>query len=143
MTAVDASPEALALAAENAEATGLAGRVTFLESDWFGRLPAGAGYELIISNPPYLSSEETAAAAPEVRDHEPRRALTAGDGGFADIERIVAGAAGSLAPGGMLALETGIGHRAKLEAALNAAGFARFEALRDLAGRERIFLAWR
>ena len=143
VTAVDASPEALLLAAENAEATGLAARVTFVESDWFERLPPGESYDLIVSNPPYLSFEETAAAAPEVRDHEPARALAAADGGFADIEKIVAGAAGALALGGLLALETGIGHRGRLAAALERAGFARTEPIGDLAGRDRFFLAWR
>jgi len=143
VTAVDVSPEALLLAAENAESVGLGARVTFVESDWFDGLPAGERYELIVSNPPYLSPEEAAAAAPEVRDHEPGRALTAADGGFADIEKIVAGASGVLAPGGMLALEAGSGHRARLAAALQAAGYARIEPYRDLAGRDRFFLAWR
>jgi release factor glutamine methyltransferase len=143
VTAVDVSPEALRLAAENAEATGLAGRVTFAESDWFGGLARGETYDLVISNPPYLSAGETAAAAPEVRDHEPGRALTAGDGGFADIGTIVAGAPGALAPGGMLALETGIGHRSRLEEALNRAGFSRIEPHADLTGRDRFVLAWR
>jgi len=143
VTAVDKSPEALQLAAENAQASGLAGRVTFVESDWFERLPTGESYGLVVSNPPYLSPEETAAAAPEVRDHEPALALSAGNGGFADIERIVAGASAAVALGGMLALETGAGHRARLEEALRRAGFARSEALPDLAGRDRFVLAWR
>jgi len=143
VTAVDASPEALLLAAENAQANGLEARVTFVESDWFERLPAGDSYDLVVSNPPYLSPEETAAAAPEVRDHEPAMALTAADGGFADIERIVAGASAAVAPGGMLALETGVGHRARLEATIKRAGFARSEAFSDLAGRDRFVLAWK
>jgi release factor glutamine methyltransferase len=131
------------LAAENAESAGLAGRVAFVESDWFEGLPAGERYDLIASNPPYLTSEETAAAAPEVRDHEAARALTAADGGFADIERIVAGAHAALSPGGMLALEMGSGHRARLAEALKRAGFARAEPLPDLSGRDRYCLAWR
>jgi len=143
VTAVDASAEALLLAAENARAAGLEGRVAFVESDWFERLPRGERFDLIVSNPPYLSPEETAAAAPEVRDYEPPLALTAADGGFADLERIVAGAALALAPGGLLALETGPGHRARVAAAVERAGFARSEALADLAGRDRFFLAWR
>jgi release factor glutamine methyltransferase len=143
VTAVDASTEALLLAAENAEATGLAGRVTFVESDWFKGLPAGERYDLIASNPPYLSADETAAAAPEVREHEPGRALTAGDGGFSEIEKIVAGALEALVPGGMLALEIGSGHRARLADALGKAGYARTEPLADLAGRDRYCLAWR
>jgi len=143
LTAADSSAEALALAAENAESTGFAGRIEFAESSWFDRLPAGTPYDLIVSNPPYLSSDEVAAAAPEVRDHEPQRALVSGAGGFADIERIIAGSAGALAASGLLALETGIGHHAWAAAAARAAGFSRTESLPDLTGRDRFFLAWR
>jgi release factor glutamine methyltransferase len=143
VTAIDASSEALSLAAENAESTGLGGRVTLVESDWFDQLPAGETYDLIVSNPPYLSAEETAAAAPEVREHEPARALTAADGGFADIGRIAAGSASFLATGGMLAVETGIGHHARLAAVLLGAGYGRTESISDLTGRDRFVLAWR
>jgi release factor glutamine methyltransferase len=143
VTAVDTSQEALALAAENAAANGLSGRVSLVESDWFQALPPGETFDLVIANPPYLSAEETAAAAPEVRNFEPEAALTAGDDGFAELARIVAGAAAALAPGGMLALEAGIGHRGRLEAALLAAGFPRVEGLDDLTGRNRYVLAWK
>jgi release factor glutamine methyltransferase len=143
VTAVDASSEALALASENAEATGLAARVGFVESDWFEGLPAGGTFDLIASNPPYLSEAETAASAPEVRDHEPARALTSGAEGFGDIGRIIAASAGALAAAGMLALETGIGHHGQAQAAARAAGFSRTESLRDLTGRDRFFLAWK
>jgi release factor glutamine methyltransferase len=143
VTAVDASRAALELAAENAESTGLAGRVTLVESDWFAGLAPGETFDLVIANPPYLSREETAAAAPEVREHEPAEALTSAHGGFADLQRIVDGASAVLAPGAMLALEMGAGHRARLEAALAAAGFARVEGVPDLAGRDRFVLAWR
>lgn len=143
VTAIDADPGALSLAAENAESTNLAGRVAFILSDWFEGLPAGSAFGLVVSNPPYLSEEEALAAAPEVRDHEPARALTSGAGGFADIERIIAGSLGVLEPGGMLALETGTGHHAAAEAAARTAGYARTESLQDLTGRDRFFLAWR
>jgi release factor glutamine methyltransferase len=143
VTAVDESPEALALAAENAAANGLSGRVAFLLSDWFEGLPPGGAYDVVVSNPPYLSSAEAEAAAPEVRDHEPAGALASGDGGFADLARIVDGSAAVLSAGGMLALETGIGHHGRLAAVLAESGFSRTESLRDLAGRDRFFLAWR
>jgi len=143
VTAVDASGEALSLAAENAASSGLSDRVTFLQSDWFEGLPPDASFDVVVSNPPYLSMAETEAAAPEVRDHEPAGALTSGDGGFSDLGRIVSGSAAVLAPGGMLALETGIGHHGRLAAALASAGFSRTESLRDLTGRDRFFLAWR
>jgi release factor glutamine methyltransferase len=143
VAAVDASQEALALAAENAAATGLAERVRFLPSNWFGALAPGSTFDLIAANPPYLSESETDAAAPEVREHEPRGALAAGDHGFADLAVILAGAPAFLAPGGLLALETGIGHHARAAEAAQAAGFARTESVPDLTGRDRIFLAWR
>jgi release factor glutamine methyltransferase len=143
VTAVDASAEALALAAENAESAGLAGRIAFVVSNWFEGLPAGGTYDLIASNPPYLSDAEVAEAAPEVRDHEPVRALTCGEEGFAAIREVITGSAAALAPAGMLALETGIGHHTRAAAAARAAGFSRTESLQDLTGRDRFFLAWR
>jgi release factor glutamine methyltransferase len=143
VTAVDASADALALAAENAELTGLGGRVAFVESDWFEGLPADGTFDLIASNPPYLSEAETAASSPEVQGHEPAQALASGPEGFDAIALIISGSAGALSPTGMLALETGIGHHASAAAAAQAAGFSRTESLRDLAGRDRFFLAWK
>jgi release factor glutamine methyltransferase len=142
VTAVDASAQALSIAAENAASTGLEGRVRFVESDWFGSLPVGASYDLVASNPPYLSASEVAGASPEVRDHEPLGALESPAEGFGCIARIIALARGFLAPGGMLALETGTAHHGLASEAAKAAGYARTESLRDLSGRDRIFLAW-
>lgn len=143
VTAVDSSGEALGLAAENAALTGLTGRVTLVEADWHQGLPGGEPYDLIVSNPPYLSHDETASSAPEVRDHEPSSALTADDGGFSDLEAIARASAGFLLPGGMLALETGIGHHARLTFILGESGYVRTESVADLAGRDRIVLSWR
>lgn len=143
VTAVDTSPEALALAAENAAATGLAGRMTFLASDWYAALPAGARFDLIVANPPYLSAAETAATAPEVREFEPAAALTADDGGLADLRTILAGAAPRLSAGGWLALETGTGHHAALRALAAPAEWGAVECRPDLAGRDRYVLARR
>jgi release factor glutamine methyltransferase len=142
VVAVDASPAALELARENAEATALAGRVLFLASDWFAGLPAGAHFDVIVANPPYLSADEVAAAPAEVRDHEPVAALRAANDGRADLEAILCAAPGFLAPGGLLALETGAGHHEVLLRSASAAGFERTESRRDLAGRDRFLLAW-
>jgi release factor glutamine methyltransferase len=142
VTAVDSSPDALALAAENAASTGLSDRVALAESDWLGAIANGETFDLIASNPPYLSQEETEAAPPEVRQYEPAGALTAADGGFADLERIARASAAALAPGGMLALETGAGHHARLISVLREAGYSRSESVADLAGRDRFVLAW-
>ncbi len=141
VTAVDASDDALALARENAAGLGLAARVEFLKSDWFSALPAGVVYDLIISNPPYLTDDEVAAAEPEVRLHDPLAALVAGDEGRADLHKIIPGAAVRLAPGGWLALETGVAQHAALLAAIAAAGLTAGESRVDLRGRDRFLLA--
>jgi len=141
VTAVDASEDALVLARENAAVLGLADRVDFLRSDWFSALPAGAAFDLIVSNPPYLTDEEVAAAEPEVRLHDPLAALVAPDEGLADLNKIIAGAAVRLTPGGWLALETGVAQHAALLAAVAAAGLTAGEARLDLRGRDRFILA--
>ena len=139
--AVDTSADALSLARENAASTGLDGRVSFLVSNWFEAIPAGS-YDVIVSNPPYLTAEETAQTSPEVRDFEPTGALTAADEGFADLMKIISDAPQYLAAGGLLALETGIAQRERLLAAAKTAGFSRVEPRQDLTGRDRFLLAF-
>lgn len=135
--AVDASADALALAAENATALGLAARVHFHKSDWYAQLDAGLRFEVIVSNPPYLTEQESAEAMPEVRQHEPRSALVAPEAGMADLRRIISGAGSFLQPGGLLAMETGIAQHEALLAVLQSAGFADARSLKDLSKRDR------
>jgi len=142
ITAVDKSEPALALARENATHTGLAGRLSFIVSDWFSGLPPGGQFELIVANPPYLSDEEMRAAQPEVKDFEPTTALSAGANSAAALQLIIAGARAHLAPGGLLACETGIAQHPHLLELAAGAGFARTESLRDLTGRDRYLLAF-
>jgi release factor glutamine methyltransferase len=141
--AVDLSEEALTLARENAAASGLVDRVTFLRSDWFAEVSPEARFDLIVANPPYLSSAEVAQTAPEVQGHEPAAALAAAEDGLADLRAILGSAPRYLAPGGWLALETGIAQHAQLIELASAAGFKRTESLPDLTGRDRFLLAWR
>lgn len=138
--AVDRSPEALALARENAVALGLDGQVTFHESNWFAAVPTGS-FDLIVANPPYLSAEETAQTAAEVRQFEPASALTAADAGRADLLAIIQAAPAFLRPGARLALETGIAQHAALRVAVEAAGLVEFASRQDLTGRDRYVLA--
>lgn len=140
VVAAERSPEALALAQENFAALGLEGRVQSVPAAWFEGVPPGP-YDVIVSNPPYLTAAEVAAAAPEVRQHEPRAALEAPDEGLADLRAILAAAPGHLRPGGLLALETGCDHHADLTARLQAAGFQQVAARQDLTGRDRFILA--
>lgn len=142
VTAVDKSEEALNLARENAGACGLTGRVKFVLSDWLAALPSGEKYQLIVANPPYLSDEETAAAQPDVREFEPRMALSAGANSAAALEHIIRAARSYLVPGGLLACETGSAQHRALLALAAAQGYARTDSRCDLTGRERYLLAF-
>lgn len=142
VTAVDRSAEALALAGENALALGLRERVRILHSDWCNALPVGERYDLIVANPPYLTEAELAAAAPEVRDFDPREALVSGQEGRADLETILRQSRPFLKDGGLLACETGIAQHPQLIALATTLGYARSESLCDLTGRERYLLAF-
>ena len=141
VVAVEQSEEALALARENAVSCGLTATVDLLRSDWFEALPVGDKFDLIVSNPPYLSDEETDAAQPEVKDHEPRQALSAGPESAGALEKIIREAFARLKTGGWLALETGIAQHAHLLALLQAEGYTQTESLKDLTGRDRFILA--
>jgi len=140
VTGVDLSPDALALARENAVANGLGERIEWLESDWFSGLN-GRSFGLIAGNPPYLTEEEMGTAEPEVAQFEPAQALQSGADGLADLKGIVTAAPAYLAPGGLLALETGIEQHDALGQWAEKAGYATWESKRDLSGRPRFFFA--
>ncbi|HTB63539.1 MAG TPA: peptide chain release factor N(5)-glutamine methyltransferase [Opitutales bacterium] len=150
VTAVDASEDALALARANAAALGLTERIRFLPARWPEVFSAGLGkFDIIVSNPPYLTDEEWTTSAPEVREWEPKAALVAADGGLADLRTIIQSAPTVLSAGGLLALETGVDHAAALaQIALStqadgSPAYAHTESIKDLSRRERFFLAWR
>lgn len=106
----DISAEALTLAAENVERFDVGDRVRLLRSDLFDAL-AGEHYELIVSNPPYVT-EGQYAAMPGEYDHEPRLGLTSGADGLDLPLRLLAQAADHLAPQGVLIMEVGEAERA-------------------------------
>lgn len=142
--ATDASAEALTLAQENAIANGLAERVRCLQSDWFAAVPPEP-FDLVVSNPPYLTLAETAETHAEVRNFEPVSALTGkGNEGADDLLAIIAAAPRYLRQGGLLALETGIAQHAQLLSAVAAAGrLTGGESVRDLTARDRYLFARR
>jgi release factor glutamine methyltransferase len=131
VTGIDASPEALALAAENAARTGFAVRLEC--RDLFAGLPAGP-WSLVVSNPPYVDAVDLPALEPEVREWEPRQALVA-DGA---VEAVARGAAEVLEPGGAVVVEVGAGQAADLARLLEATGFVDVAVTRDLNGIDRI-----
>jgi release factor glutamine methyltransferase len=139
--AVDCSEEALAVARANCAANGVADRVTVLAGSWYTPLPHPVDW--VVSNPPYLTDEEWATAAPEVRQFEPRGALVAGDRGLADLQAIIRGACDWLKPGGLLACETGIAQHPALMELATGCGLVDVESVRDIHRRPRFLLARR
>ncbi|MDO9515979.1 MAG: peptide chain release factor N(5)-glutamine methyltransferase [Syntrophales bacterium] len=139
ITATDCSPEALAVAARNALNNNVGERISFLCGDLFE--PAEGTYDIIVSNPPYISEGEFNLLAPEVREYEPRRALVAGPDGTEFHRRLVRGARPFLIDGGWLAVELGEGQRDALEKILQESGYCDIVFHRDYAGIERVVLA--
>jgi release factor glutamine methyltransferase len=109
VTALDISPEALALARENVARHDLADRVRLVEGDRFAALPTDARFDLIISNPPYIPAAEIATLQPEVREFDPRAALDGGADGLDFIRQLAVEAGAFLAQGGRLMFEFGDG----------------------------------
>ncbi|HSN15829.1 MAG TPA: peptide chain release factor N(5)-glutamine methyltransferase [Anaeromyxobacteraceae bacterium] len=140
VVATDLSPAALAVARENAAALGA--EVELLEGDLFAPVPAGAPFDVIVSNPPYVPSGELPGLSREVR-REPALALDGGADGLALLRRIVAEAPRHLAPGGALVLEMHESHAEPLPRLCLEAGFAGAEPRKDLAGLWRFVVARR
>ena len=135
----DLSEAALAVAAGNGAALGLGERVEFAASDWFAGVEGR--FDLIVSNPPYITEGEMAALDPDVRDWEPHMALTPGGDGLGAYRAIAAGAGAHLAPGGRLLVEIGPLQGAAVSALFAAAGLGRIRVLPDLDGRDRVVCA--
>ena len=132
VTATDVSPGALALARENSVRTGVG--IELLEHDVSkGALPGGP-YDLVVSNPPYVTPAELPSLMPDVREYEPHVALV-GDG----MPELVARAAlGALRPGGWLVMEVGDGQAAATAALLDELGYSEVATAPDLTGRDRL-----
>jgi release factor glutamine methyltransferase len=137
----DVSPAALLIAGENAARHGVAERVILTPSDWFGDI--GGQYDLIVSNPPYIAAAEMAGLAPEVRDHEPRAALTDESDGLSAYRAIAGGAGRFLAPGGRLLVETGPTQGPAVSRLFAGAGLEAVAVHPDLDGRDRVVSARR
>ncbi|MGA0607547.1 peptide chain release factor N(5)-glutamine methyltransferase [Phenylobacterium sp. VNQ135] len=134
---IDASEEALAVARDNAAALGLAGRTALLRGDWTAGL-GDAGFDLVVSNPPYIASDVLETLEPEVKDFEPRLALEGGADGL-DAYRILAPEIMRvLKPGGRFAVEIGYDQKEAVEALFRAAGAEDVRTIRDLADRDRV-----
>jgi release factor glutamine methyltransferase len=141
VTATDVSPDALDLAKRNARKHGVDTRIHFRQGDLFAALPPGSLFDVIVSNPPYVTTNELAGLARDVREHEPRLALDGGPDGLAFYRRIVAGVEKYLSPGGLLFLEIGATQDDAVRGLLEQAGLEVGKTLKDAAGLPRVVTA--
>ena len=133
VTAIDVSPDALALARENLELAGINGRVRLVEHDLTFGL-GNADFDLVVSNPPYVEPDELETLQPEVRDWEPHVALVAAGA----TAKLAEASREALRPGGWLVLETAAGAGERVERVLTDLGFQDVAITPDLAGRDRV-----
>lgn len=135
----DISEQAVLLAGENAFRIGVADRLVLPLSDWFEDV--GGRYDLIVSNPPYIAEEEMSGLSPEVRNYEPRGALTDEADGLSAYRTIAAGVTDHLTPGGRLLVEIGAEQGGAVSKIFREAGLADVAVHPDLGGRDRVVSA--
>jgi release factor glutamine methyltransferase len=137
ITAIDISPEVLAITRRNAETHEVAHRIHFLESDLLTSTPGP--FDAIVSNPPYVPTSDRQTLHPQVRDHEPHTALFAGPTGLDIYTRLIPQALAALTPGGLLAIEFGHGQSESIRQLLS--GWQEISLLNDLQNIPRTALA--
>jgi release factor glutamine methyltransferase len=135
---LDISPAALAVAARNAARHGVEARLQLVVSDCFAALDETADrFDMILSNPPYVAAGDLAGLQREVRDFEPRVALTPGGDGLSVIRRLVADAPRLLAPGGHLLFEIGFNQHEAVARLIDARVWTLLDIHQDLQGIPR------
>ena len=137
---VDISVDALIVAKENSEKIGVTGRIGFVRSDVFSKLPLEKKFDIIVSNPPYIPAGDIAGLDKDVQQ-EPRGALDGGADGLDFYRRITAEAMGHMAEEGVLAFEIGVGQAAAVQQLCLDAGFVKTAVRKDYAGIERMVFA--
>ncbi|MBL1436567.1 MAG: peptide chain release factor N(5)-glutamine methyltransferase [Rhodobacteraceae bacterium] len=134
--ATDISAKALDVARRNAGRIGVADRVEFCEANWFEGV--SGQFDLIVSNPPYISESEMADLGPDVRDWEPHLALTPGKDGLEAYRHIALGLKAALAQNGRAYFEIGCRQAVDVKDIFTNAGFAQLQVLQDLSGHDRV-----
>lgn len=133
--ALDASPQALKVAIENAQSLNLC-NVRLIESNWFSAL-VSEKFDVIVSNPPYIAQDDEHLKQGDLR-FEPLLALASGVDGLDDIRRIIQDAPDYLNPNGWLMLEHGYDQADAASALLTARGFSQIDHAKDIAGIRRV-----
>lgn len=137
----DLSPEAIAIAWQNAELNSVFERSALVVGDLDSDIDAGERFNVITANPPYIDPDDIETLAVEVRDWEPELALYAPDAGYALYPRIAALALNRLRPGGLLAVECGHTQAANIAEMFTTAGLVNIGIHADLAGIPRVVIA--
>jgi release factor glutamine methyltransferase len=137
--ASDISLKALAVAKQNATGHGLK-NIQFFAGNWMAPLSTAAeGFDMILSNPPYIRRNEMERLAPEIRLYEPRSALDGGEDGLRELRHIVQNARAYLKPGGHLLLEIGYDQKADVMAIVTACGqYQSVRVFKDYGGHDRV-----
>jgi release factor glutamine methyltransferase len=142
VTATDLSDAAIEIAQENAARNGLAGRIRLVQGDLLGPF-AGQQFDVVASNPPYVSTADRATLAVEVREHEPAMALFAGADGMTMYRRLIPQAAAVLVTGGHIVLEIGYDQKQAIGNLLAESGYQEVEFVPDLQGIARVAIGRR
>lgn len=132
---VDVSEDALAVARQNADRLAEK-QAVFIQSDLFEKVEGS--FDLVVSNPPYIISQEIAGLMPEVREHEPHLALDGKDDGLHFYREIIKGAMPHLKRGGQLFFEIGYDQGEAVQALLAANGYTEIAVVKDYAGLDRV-----
>ena len=139
--AMDRSPGALEVARRNASHHGVAERIEFVEGDFTRPLPGGP-FDLIVSNPPYVTEKEFAEASREVTSFEPVAALVSGPDGLDHFRAMLGPVSDALGPGGRFLVEIGCGQgdAVKFITSRDFPEFGTVSIIKDLAGHDRVVL---
>ena len=138
---VDISSDALQVALENAQKLDLIKKVVFRKSDLFSALREGEKFDVVVSNPPYISEDDYNNLDKVVKDFEPKSALLAKDNGLEFYKKIIKQAAKYVNYGGYIAFECGMGQAREICILLERNGFQVSDVIKDLAGIERVVAA--
>ncbi len=134
---IDISDKALAVAEYNALKLGFSERCEFILSDWTEQLPLPREFDIILCNPPYISHEERADLAPEVRDYEPHKALFAEDNGYSEYIRLAEVMPKLVKARTSIFLEIGHTQGNRTAEIFKKTGARNIRIIQDLAGRDR------
>ena len=137
--ATDISELALETAARNSKLHGVQNRLTLLQSDWFSRI--SGRFDIIVSNPPYITAKEYNELSNEVVDYDPKISLTPGGDGLDAYRQIISKAKEKLRKNGQIILEIGHLQAEPVRKLLSAAGFFKIAVYKDLGSRDRVLSA--